>query len=152
MEMAQNSSADRPQIAAGSLPVRRQVARRKVGLSSLDGRSTAYKRARQIAAELERGFGGEVTQLQRQAIERAALMTVIAEDLAARRLRGEAVSLDELLRAEGVARRAVRAVLAECPTKPAEPSPGLLLARERWAAAEEAKKAKAKDTEGTTGE
>src|SRR5262249_5548513 len=50
--------------------------------------------------------------------------------------------LDELLRAEGVARRAVRAVLAERP-KPTGTSAGLEIARARWAEAEERAKAQA---------
>jgi hypothetical protein len=42
------------------------------------------------------------------------MLAAHAEDLAARRLAGQLVSFDELLRAEGCARRAVRGVLAEC--------------------------------------
>jgi hypothetical protein len=80
----------------------------------LDGRTRASKRARAIAAELEAGFGDEITKVQRQAIERAAVLSVLAEDLVVRRLAGQPVSLDELLRVEGVAKRAIRAVVAEC--------------------------------------
>jgi hypothetical protein len=103
----------------------------------LDGRSLAFRRARAIAAELAHGFGAEITKVQQQAVERAALLCAIAEDLAARRLAGQPVPMDELLRAEGVARRAVRAILAERPVKPA----GLQRARARWD--EQARAAKA---------
>jgi hypothetical protein len=89
--------------------------------AELDGRTNAAKRARAIAAELEAGFGGAATKVQRQAIERAAMLGAIAEDLACRRLMGQPISLDELLRAEGCARRAVRGVLAECPAPPPAP-------------------------------
>jgi hypothetical protein len=66
------------------------------------------------------------------------MLTAIAEDLAARQLAGLSVCLDEALRAEGVARRAVAAVLATKPEpKPAE-RPGLAIARALWAEQEAA--------------
>ena len=49
------------------------------------------------------------------------MLAALAEDLAARRLAGQPVPFDELLRAEGVAKRAIRAVLDECPAPPAPP-------------------------------
>jgi hypothetical protein len=45
------------------------------------------------------------------------MLTAIAEDLAARQLAGLPVTLDEVLRAEGVARRSVQAILANRPEK-----------------------------------
>jgi hypothetical protein len=92
---------------------------RLMTVAHLDRRTRASKRAREVAAELEQGFGAEITKTQRQDIGRAAVLCAIAEDLGARRLAGQPVSLDELLRVEGVAKRAIRAVLAECPVKPA---------------------------------
>jgi hypothetical protein len=89
--------------------------------AQLDGRTNSAKRARAIAAELEAGFGVRITKVQRQAIERAAMLCAIAEDLACRRLAGQPVSIDELLRSEGVARRATKAVLAERPAPPPAP-------------------------------
>jgi hypothetical protein len=109
----------------------------------LDGRTRASKRARAIAAELEAGFGAAITGVQRQAVQRAAVLSVLAEDLVMRRLAGQPVSLDDLLRVEGVAKRAIRAVLAECPVAPAG-ARGLELARRRWSEAE-ARAEKAKD-------
>jgi hypothetical protein len=111
---------------------------RLMTVAHLDHRTRASKRACALAAELARGWDG-ITEGQRQDIDRAAAYTAIAEDLAARRLSGERISMDELLRAEGVARRAVRAIVAERPTKPR----GLLRARARWAADEQAKAAQA---------
>jgi hypothetical protein len=109
----------------------------------LDGRTRASKRARAIAAELEAGFGDEITKVQRQAIERAAVLSVLAEDLVMRRLAGQPVSLDELLRVEGVAKRAIAAVVAERPVKRAPPREFVELRRRRWAEAEaRAEKAK----------
>jgi hypothetical protein len=103
------------ETAASTPLTARSVARRKLGLNRLDGRSSFAIRAREIVAELERSVRGVITPLRRQSIERAALMLVLAEDLAARRLKGEAIPLDAVLRAEGCARRAVKAVLAERP-------------------------------------
>ena len=119
------------QIAAGSLPHRRGRYRRKTAeradlltVRNIDGRSRAGLRVRSIVAELESRFD-EITPLRRAAIERAATLCVIAEDLAARQLAGLEVSLDEVLRAEGVARRAVRAIVAERPAQARESASGL---------------------------
>jgi hypothetical protein len=49
------------------------------------------------------------------------MLTALSEDLLARRLAGQPVSFDELLRAEGCAKRAIRAVLAERPEPPPPP-------------------------------
>jgi hypothetical protein len=86
----------------------------------IDRRTRGSKRARVLAAELERGWDG-ITTVQRQAIGRAAIWCAIAEDLAARRLAGQLIPLDDVLRAEGVARRGIRAVLAERPKPPVPP-------------------------------
>ena len=111
----------------------------------LDGRSRAARRAKAIVAELVQAMGGNVTLAQLQAIERAAKLCAIAEDLAAPQLAGLSVTLDEVLRAEGTARRSVAAILANRPEpKPAE-RPGLAIARARWAEADRAKAQAKKD-------
>jgi hypothetical protein len=94
--------------------------RRLLTAGHLDRRTRGVKRARALAAELARGWDG-ITPVQWQAIERAAMWCAIAEDLAARRLAGQLIPLDDVLRAEGVAKRAIRAVLAERPVPPAPP-------------------------------
>jgi hypothetical protein len=108
--------------------VKRSPKARPMTAGHLDGRTRAAKRARSLAAELARGWDG-ITEAQQQRIERAVGWSVIAEDLVMRRLAGEPVSLDEVLRAEGVAKRAIRAVLAECPAKPAALDPDAPLPR-----------------------
>jgi len=96
-------------------------------------------------AELVQAMGGNVTLAPLQAIERAAMLCAIAEDLAAPQLAGLSVTLDEVLRAEGTARRSVAAILANRPEpKPAE-RPGLAIARARWAEADRAKAQAKKD-------
>src|SRR5260370_26857402 len=94
--------------------------RRLLTAGHLDRRTRGVKRARTIAAELERGWDG-ITPVQRQAIGRAAMLCAIAEDAVARRLSGEPIPISDVLRAEGVAKRAIRAVLAERPVPPAAP-------------------------------
>jgi hypothetical protein len=94
--------------------------RRLLTAEHLDGRTRGGKRARALAAELARGWDG-ITSVQRQAVERAAMLTVLAEDLLARRLAGQPIPFDELLRTEACAKRAIRAVLAERPALPAPP-------------------------------
>jgi hypothetical protein len=129
---------------AVSPAAKRSPKARLLTVGHLDRRTRAAKRASAIAAELEAGFKGETTAVQRQSIGRAAVLCALAEDLGARRLAGQPIPLDHLLRAEGCAKRAVRAVLAECPVKRAPPREFLELRRLRWADQERAKKAQAK--------
>ena len=86
--------------------------------------------------------------MQLQAIERAAMHVVIAEDYAARKLAGEAVCALEMIRAENTARRSVAAVLASKSEPAPTERPGLAIARARWAEADRAKaQAKERDSE-----
>jgi hypothetical protein len=133
-------------------PAKRRSSKARL-FGHIDGRTRAGKRARAIAAELEASFGDGITKGQRRSVESAAVLSVIAEDLAMRRLAGQPVSLDELLRAQGVAARAIRALGLRVEPAP-KPSGGLTIARARWEeqrAQEQAKKAReattAKDTE-----
>jgi hypothetical protein len=118
----------------------------------VDGRTRGAKRARAIAAELEHNFGGEVTKVQRHAIERAAMWCAIAEDLAARRLAGQLIPLDDVLRAEGVAKRALRSLGIRIESAAPKTSRALAARRERWAQtqAAEAKKAATEATAKAT--
>src|SRR5262245_56884624 len=60
-------------------------------LSDLDGRSRAARQARQLVAEIISDLGGEpaITATQRTLCERAALLTVLAEDHESRWVAGE---------------------------------------------------------------
>jgi len=110
-------------------------------VADLDGRTRAARRARAVVAELVKALGGPdaVSPGQRQACERAGMLTAIAEDLAARQLAGLPVTLDEVLRADGAARRAVKAALASKAEPTPTERPGLALARARWAEQDAAK-------------
>src|SRR5262249_34374342 len=94
-----------------------------------DGGTRAARRARAVVAELVKALGGPdaVSPGQRQACERAGMLTAIAEDLAARQLAGLPV-----------ARRSVQAILANRPQPKPTERPGLAIARARWAKQEAA--------------
>jgi hypothetical protein len=113
--------------------------RRLLTARHVDGRTRGGKRARKLAAELVGGFGTGITEVQRRACEQAGMLAALAEDLAARRLAGQPISFDELLRAEGCAKRAIQAILAERPSKAA--ARVLEMRRARWAETAEAKAA-----------
>ena len=140
---------DRPKI--GRDPKKRVHSRlHKIRLRTihhLDGRTTAARRARTIARELIAALGDPdaVSPAMRQAAERAGLFTAIAEDMASRKLAGLSVCGDELFRAEGCARRAVKAALAMKPDPEPTERPGLAYARRRWAAQDAARAAQAKE-------
>jgi hypothetical protein len=165
--MLENPQPDAAHVTAGSLPqagqrsagprrVRRLIASPTTLFTArhLDGRSLAYRRARAIATELAAGFGVEITKVQRQTVERAAVLCAIAEDLATRRLAGQPVPIGELLRAEGVAKRAIKGILAERPSPVQSPAPAaarvLELRRQRWEEAAEAKAAQAAQREASS--
>jgi hypothetical protein len=121
-------------------------ARRKARLMTvghLDRRTRASKRARGIATELERSFGADISTVQRQIIGRAAVLCALAEDMATRRLAGQPIPIGDVLRAEGVAKRAVEAVIAACPVKPAA-ARALERARARWDAQRQPENTKTK--------
>jgi hypothetical protein len=106
----------------------------------LDGRTVGARRARELAQSFEAELGGTVTSAQRAAIERAATLMALAEDAQARRLAGDpSVSLEDLVRIDNAAMRAVRQLGIKPGAKPAAPSsPAEYLARR---AAERAGKA-----------
>jgi hypothetical protein len=54
----------------------------------LDHRSRAYRRAKAVVRELTEAMGGTVTPMQRQTLERAGMLSAIAEDLQAGIKRG----------------------------------------------------------------
>ena len=100
---------DASAIEAGSSPNSRAIAAGKlrlVTLDRLDGRTLAARRANELADAFEAELG-VVSGTQRLAIRRAAMLTAIAEDVAARQLAGGAIDLDQVIRASNAARRAV---------------------------------------------
>jgi hypothetical protein len=104
--------ADRTAVIAGSMANRPKTIRGKtvlVTLDHLDGRTIASKRARDLAAAYEAALGPGITETQRQAARTAGMLVAMAEDATARRLAGDtAISIDDVVRAQGCADRAVK--------------------------------------------
>jgi hypothetical protein len=107
-------------LTADSPPVRRRIVR-------IDGRSKPAKRAKQLAAGfIARLGGGDADIAMKAAVQKAAELAAVAEELRGRALRGESVDLGELVRVEGIADRALRAI-GITPGKP--PTSGQTLAQ-----------------------
>jgi hypothetical protein len=103
------------QLDATEMPARRaprvRGKMRLRTLGSLDGRTVAARRAREIADGFAADLGVTINVTVRMAIERAAAMLAIAEDAQARRLAGDlSITLEDLTRLDNAAGRAVRAL------------------------------------------
>jgi hypothetical protein len=121
--------ANRGEIPVESPPPPRRK-QRLCTIESLDGRTIAARRARELARGFAAELGGSVTASQRLAIERAAALVALAEDARARRLAGDtAVSLEDIVRTDNAAARAVKALGKSGAQIPAPPTPAECLAR-----------------------
>jgi hypothetical protein len=97
-----SNGSDRPRKAAGKL--------RLLTLDDLDGRTTGKKSADALTAALteELKLAGN-NLIATKAVERAAAMAALAEDLRTRRLAGDqTVSLEDVVRVDAAADRAMR--------------------------------------------
>jgi hypothetical protein len=95
---------------------------RLIAVRNLDQRTRAAVQARKLAAEFEAELGGNVTTAMRIAIDRAATLTIVAEDARARRLAGDLdITLDDLVRTDRAAAAAVRALGLDHGRKPSNP-------------------------------
>jgi hypothetical protein len=96
---------------------------RLIAVRNLDQRTRAATRARKLAAEFEAELGGNVTTAMHIAIERAAALTVVAEDARARRLAGDlSITLDDLVRTDRAAAAAVKALGLDKRREPTGPT------------------------------
>jgi hypothetical protein len=110
---------------------RRRVQHRTV--ETLDKRTAASRRAMQLMQQFETELGGGLTDGQKLAVSRAAVMTAIAEDARLRKLGGaKDVSLDDLVRLDRVAALAVRALgIGDRKRESADTGLGALLREDR---------------------
>ncbi|MDI2103934.1 hypothetical protein [Bradyrhizobium sp. Mp64] len=76
----------------------------------LDGRTWQARRIRSLASMYTAALGDSLDALTLEAVQRAAELQVTAEWLRTRSLRGEAVSANDLVKAENLADRARRAL------------------------------------------
>ncbi len=93
-----------------------------------NGRSREGRAVSRLADELKAALGAPVDRVTLRAVQRAAELSFIASELRARRLRGEAVDVEEIVKAENAADRAVRRLGIKQRAEPYVPL------RERWAA------------------
>jgi hypothetical protein len=113
---------------------------------SVSQRSALGKRLRDLADGFAERLGGwpALSVTAAAAVRKAAELVALSEQMRRDALRNGCTDPDRLLRFEGVAARAVRALGLRVESPPAR-ARGLELARQRWA--EEAEKAKKKATE-----
>jgi hypothetical protein len=82
---------------------------RLASLDRLDHRTLPARRARRLAKDFAAALGDGLSAAQKAACENAAVLVVLAEDTASRRLGGDLdVSLEDVVRLERVAQLALR--------------------------------------------
>lgn len=108
LENSVAAGAKPAEISTVSARTRQRRAQHRT-VADLGKRSRAGRRAAELMAQFEAALGGDLTATQQLAIERAATLTALTEDAQVRRLAGDrTITLDELVRIDNAARRAVR--------------------------------------------
>ena len=79
-----------------------------LGVSDLDGRKRAVRRATALTQEFAAAFGGKPAPHQLPLIRSAAELTAIAEQARAIFMAGGAIDLNDIVRVEGAMARAIR--------------------------------------------
>jgi hypothetical protein len=85
---------------------RRRARYRKAG--ELDLRTRGGRRAKELIAEFTAALGGQLTPAQALAVFRAATLVALAESARARGLAGDKICMDDIVRLDHSAERAVR--------------------------------------------
>jgi hypothetical protein len=96
--------------------LRRRQARYR-NAAEIDGRTRAGRRTKELTRQFETAIGGALTDAQKLAIHRAAVLTAVAEDTRMRRLAGEGIPLDDLVRIDRLAAQAVRSLALPTSTR-----------------------------------
>jgi hypothetical protein len=166
MEVAARSPADRPTVARRPRASRQSsgnppppssrsratndpkfVSRQPPNPRAMD------RRRRDLVATFMGALGGPsvVNDLTQVTVRKAAELVVLAEATRAGMLNGVVTDITALIRIEGEARRACRALGLKIEPAPAKTTPaGLQLARARWAADEQARAVQAAEKAGAT--
>jgi len=79
-------------------------------IGDLDGRKRAVRRAKALARDLTAALNGKPAPHQIVQINSAAELVAIAEQLRAAHLAGDSVLINDIVRAENAASRALRAI------------------------------------------
>jgi hypothetical protein len=107
---------------------------RLISVDHLDGRTLVSRQVRRLIREFEAAVEGKITAAMRDAITRAAVLSVLAADCRARRLAGDmTISLDDLVRLDHAAAQAVRRLGLDRRPEPAKPTLAEYLARKNAA-------------------
>ncbi len=109
---AERSPRLRSDAAARPRTIRAKSTNNPQFVHGCDGRSVLMRRRRDVFATLIEALGGEaaVSAATMLSVRRAADAISLAEEYRARALRGEQVVLDDLVRLENAASRAVKAL------------------------------------------
>jgi|SoimicmetaTmtLMA_FD_contig_61_635408_length_667_multi_2_in_0_out_0_1 hypothetical protein len=123
---SKQQACEQNQQPSGRLPRRavrtRQGRARLLTLDSLDGRTAAAQAARQLIDTLTSDLGGadQLSEGQRQLVQRAAVCGAMIADYEARWIAGEPIPLNEYLAAVNVQRRVLATLGLERRAKPVE--------------------------------
>lgn len=135
-----NAAANRPQTFRSAPAARpRTICSKSTNdprfVHGVDGRSKLMRRRRDLIALFVAELGGDVSATGMLEVIRAADATAIAENYRARALRGEAIVLDDLVRLENAATRAVKALGNKRQPRDAGPTLAEIIAEHEGAAA-----------------
>jgi hypothetical protein len=109
--------------AGGRATTRSRISNWSRMLPGVDGRSYTARRFRDISANYEAEFGGNISELERDLIREAAGLTPRAEQLQGAIVRGEPISNDELVRISSTAKRLLETIRGKAgQRKPARPT------------------------------
>jgi hypothetical protein len=107
---------------------RARTTNRPTVVHGLDMRTNTGRRYRDIMAGLTAALGGELTEPQRFAVQRAAGILVAAEEMRAKAMRGDKIPVTGLVKLENLATRAL--ALLDLPKPGSKRGPTL---EEYWA-------------------
>jgi len=103
-----------PQIRAKWEPAAGQIApkARLLTLDGLDGRTAAYREAKQLVTEIETDLGGveHLSAMERQMVQHGAVLGAIAADMEAKYLQGRNIDLVQLCTVLNAQRRSFDAI------------------------------------------
>jgi len=119
-------------IQTGAPVKRKRSYRGRIRRKRIDGRTVLARRSRELAAAFAAALGGQLTEVQSAAVQRAAEMIALCEVARAEAIRAGRPDPDGLVRLESAASRALRQLgLRSTPQRAAGPTLGSLLRSER---------------------
>jgi hypothetical protein len=102
--LANGSPGVRRRLASDTPATRSRISNRG-GLEGIDGRSAEARRYRDVITDLTRECGGDIGHGQLLLIQAIARNVVAAEQMTAAKMRGDAISSDDIVRANNAVER-----------------------------------------------